>query len=73
MTLIMHNLQDRELEPISCAQMQDLFCDLLNNLRYIHSTSKGEHMHVTYARGGVCVPKILHTPQQMCSCAPVHR
>ncbi len=83
MTLITHNLQGEELKPISCAQMQDLFCDLLINLRFIHSTPEGEHMHVFCARGNVCVvcvcvcvggggvccllSRILHTRQQMCS------
>ncbi len=65
----MHNLQGGELKQISCAQMQDIFRDLLTHLRFIHSTPEGEHMHVTCARFGVAT-KILHTPQQMCSCAP---
>ncbi len=80
MTLITHNLQGGELKPISCAQMQDLFCNVLINLRFIHSMQEGEHTNVFCARGDVCVvcewggtlPKILHTPQQMCSCAPAH-
>ncbi len=70
MTLIMHNLQSRELKPISCAQMQDLFCGLLINLRFMHSMPEEEHMYVNCARVGGALPKILHTPQQMCNCAP---
>ncbi len=52
------------------------FCNLLIHLRFIHSTPEGEHLTgacrcvCVCGGGGGALPKILHTPQQMCSCAP---